>query len=324
MAMDRIDRARTGNAWRAYLWNLVLAVRVFGASWMIRSGPRPILRAPRRPFHARITMRVSDIMTPDPITIEGSASLDHALELMDRHEMRHLPVMEDGQLAGILSDRDLLEATGWQHHGQGDPDGEVRKHMRVPVETVKPDIDVNQAAVLMVRAHVGCAPVVDHGRLLGLVSEIDVLRAFARARRHGLFGPEHDPELRAVMTREIVRAGLETTIERARELMRENAIRHLPLELDGRLVAIVSDRDLRRAIGRRLPGATPIGELVQGGVISVPAGARLSEAAQMLDRHRISALLVLDGDRPVGILTTLDVLDHAARMPWRTAVLKPR
>ena len=86
----------------------------------------------------------------------------------------------------------------------------------------------------------------------------------------------------------------------------------------------MSDRDLRRAIGRGLPGTTRVGDLVQGGVTSVPAGARLSEAAQMLDAHRISALLVMDKDRPVGILTTLDVLDHAARMPWRAAELKPR
>ena len=50
----------------------------------------------------------------------------------------------------------------------------------------------------------------------------------------------------------------------------------------------------------RLMGATRVGDLVQGGVTSVPAGARLSEAAQMLDAHRISALLVLEKDRPVG------------------------
>jgi acetoin utilization protein AcuB len=83
-------------------------------------------------------MKVADVMTPEPVTIESVSSLDRALELMDRLDIRHLPVLEDGRLAGILSDRDVLEATGWRLHGHGDPDGQVRAHMRMPIESVKP------------------------------------------------------------------------------------------------------------------------------------------------------------------------------------------
>ncbi len=264
-------------------------------------------------------MKVADVMNPEPVTIESISSLDRALELMDRLDIRHLPVMEDGRLAGILSDRDVLEATGWRLHGKGDPDGQVRAHMRMPIETVKPEVDVNQAAVLMSRGRVGCAPVVAGADLVGIVTEIDLMRAFARGRRKGLFGADQDSSVRGLMTADVIRADMQTTIEAAREMFRANRIRHLPLERNGEIIAMVSDRDLRRAIGQGVPDNTPIADVVQGGVISVPASTHLSEAAEVMAANRISAVIVQQGETTAGILTTWDVLDHVARMPWRTA-----
>ena len=58
-------------------------------------------------------MRVSSIMTVEPVTIAPSATPDEAVRLMDEHGVRHLPVLEGGKLLSVVSDRDLLEATGW-------------------------------------------------------------------------------------------------------------------------------------------------------------------------------------------------------------------
>ena len=52
--------------------------------------------------------RVSEWMTPDPITIEPNADADEAIEMMMSHGFRHLPVLTDGKLAGIVSLRDLV------------------------------------------------------------------------------------------------------------------------------------------------------------------------------------------------------------------------
>jgi acetoin utilization protein AcuB len=264
-------------------------------------------------------MKVADVMTPEPVTIESVSSLDRALELMDRLDIRHLPVMEDGRLAGMLSDRDVLQATGWRVHGRGDPDGEVRTHMRMPIESVKPDVDVNQAAVLMSRARVGSAPVVTGADLVGIVTEIDLMRAFARGRRKGIFGGEQDPPVRDVMSKDIVSADLSTTIEQARELFRANQIRHLPIRRGREIVAMASDRDVRRALGQRRPDNIPVADVVQGGVITVPVSTRLSEAAEVMAANRISALIVQQDEHPAGILTTWDIVDHVAHMPWRAA-----
>jgi CBS domain-containing protein len=52
--------------------------------------------------------RVGVVMTTDPVTVEASANMDDAIELMRRHSVRHLPVMDGGALTGFLSLRDLM------------------------------------------------------------------------------------------------------------------------------------------------------------------------------------------------------------------------
>lgn len=58
-------------------------------------------------------MRISTIMTPDPVCVGPDQTLDEITHLMEERHVRHVPVVEDGELLGVVSNRDLLEATGW-------------------------------------------------------------------------------------------------------------------------------------------------------------------------------------------------------------------
>lgn len=55
------------------------------------------------------TTRLSDVMTPAPVTVEPDRTFGHALQLMHEHGFRHVPVVEDGKLVGIVSSRDALD-----------------------------------------------------------------------------------------------------------------------------------------------------------------------------------------------------------------------
>jgi acetoin utilization protein AcuB len=257
-------------------------------------------------------MRVAKVMSEDPITVPAAAQLGRAVQLMDEAGVRHLPVLEDGELAGVLSDRELLEATGWRLDGDG-ARGLVRRHMRIPVETVDPEATLPEAARQMFLWGVGCLPVVGDGGLVGMLSEMDVLAAFVgAAHEDGL----HDPPIAELMTREVVTVTRETSVEEARGLMLHERVRHLPI-LDGRTVtAIVSDRDLRYAIGRGLSASTPVSALVAGDLVTAGPSERLSRAAELMELHRIGAVVVLDEGRLTGIVTSLDVLEHAAGLDW--------
>jgi acetoin utilization protein AcuB len=111
-------------------------------------------------------------MTRNPVIISPTETLAEARRKMDKGNFRRLPVVQDGQPIGIITDRDLR-----QHVGQ-------LEHMRVdavmirPVITVTPDMLLDQAANLLVKHKVGGLPVMDGRKLVGIITAIDMLRAF--------------------------------------------------------------------------------------------------------------------------------------------------
>lgn len=130
-------------------------------------------------------MLVKKRMTHDPVVVSPRHSLADALRLTRERRIRHLPVVENGVLVGIVSDRDVRTALP---SPITEPDAERVAFLdRTPVEAVmKRDVDsigpldtVEDAAKLMRRRRIGALPVVDaHGAVLGILSESDVLDAF--------------------------------------------------------------------------------------------------------------------------------------------------
>ncbi len=120
-------------------------------------------------------MVVSEIMTENPAFVEVGQALDTALEALDNLQIRHLPVVDEGRLVGILSDRDLA---AYRHRGlDGDQLPTIAALMSADVLSVDPESDVSEAIELMLDAKCGAIPVVepDTDRLVGIVSYVDVL-----------------------------------------------------------------------------------------------------------------------------------------------------
>ena len=130
------------------------------------------------------TMRVRDLMTPRPATIVAEAPLGVALATMRERQIRHLPVLEDsGRLVGILTDRDLRRAMFARARSmhEADRDLMVQDAMSWAVVTIHPDDPLARAAAVMFEQRVGSLPVVEDGRLVGILTERDLLRALMRA-----------------------------------------------------------------------------------------------------------------------------------------------
>jgi acetoin utilization protein AcuB len=132
-------------------------------------------------------MVVREIMTPNPATASPQDTLRAAIEKMAAVDCRRLPVMEEGQLVGIVADLDIREALNspiilrerWQ-------DEELMDHATVeacmtpdPI-TVTPETPVVEAARLMRDKKIGGLPVMDGDRLVGIVTETDLLDALVR------------------------------------------------------------------------------------------------------------------------------------------------
>ncbi len=120
-------------------------------------------------------MKINDLMIPDPITITEKASISDAIELMKVNSIRHLPVVSPKKiLKGFLTLADLKQ--GLIPSMVGDltlTDLMIKK----PI-TVEPDNDIEIAAQLIYKHKIGGIPVVKKNKLVGIITESDILRAF--------------------------------------------------------------------------------------------------------------------------------------------------
>lgn len=120
----------------------------------------------------KYAMEMIHIMTRHPETIHPDDTLARAKEIMDVAGFRRLPVVKDGEIVGMLTERNLREHSGYLESTK------VNVAMSTPVVSVGPNTTVQEATRLMLRHKIGGLPVVDRGKLVGIVTTIDMLRAF--------------------------------------------------------------------------------------------------------------------------------------------------
>lgn len=130
-------------------------------------------------------LTVQELMTPEPLSVEPDASAAEVTEIMRRLQVRHVPVIDGaGALVGIISDRDILRRShdpGRVHGAEDLPLARLaaKDLMTYVVISVTPDTPVFEASRRMLDAKVSCLPVVDKGRLVGILTEADYVRALS-------------------------------------------------------------------------------------------------------------------------------------------------
>ena len=137
-------------------------------------------------------MRVKELMSEHVVTVAPADSGLDAVARMVRSRVRHLPVVNrDGELVGVVTDRDLRRyllapdvLARLPERRVAELLGSVRvaEVMSTDVLTVEPDVALADASAIMHDERVGSLPVVDHGRLVGVLTETDMLRHLLGAR----------------------------------------------------------------------------------------------------------------------------------------------
>jgi acetoin utilization protein AcuB len=139
-------------------------------------------------------IRVRDVMSRAPVTVRWSATIGAAWKLMRSHRVRHLPVLDDAdRLVGIVTDRDLRQVIfdpAIQEQLGSQPEAlnvlAVREVMTWGVITIRPDAEIREAARLMHEQRIGALPVADQGRVLGILTERDVVKTFVQVLGEGV------------------------------------------------------------------------------------------------------------------------------------------
>jgi acetoin utilization protein AcuB len=141
-----------------------------------------------------VAMFVSDWMTKKVYAVEPEEYLSDALSVMKERSIKHVPVVKDGKLKGIVSDRDIKEyspskATSLDiyelHYLLAKT--RIREMMNTKVITTTADTPVEEAAMVMLDKDIGCLPVLDMGNVVGIISDKDIFRALVDITgvRHG-------------------------------------------------------------------------------------------------------------------------------------------
>ncbi len=117
-------------------------------------------------------MRIAEIMTKDVQTVTPDADLVTVAQYMKSLNVGVIPVVEDGRLLGIITDRDIVVRAIAE--GRDPVNARARDHMTPDPTTVSPDDDVQQAAAIMAREQIRRLPVVENGTLVGIVALGDV------------------------------------------------------------------------------------------------------------------------------------------------------
>jgi CBS domain-containing protein len=120
---------------------------------------------------------VGELMTRDVVVLKETQNLAKAEELLRLHRIRHLPVVRQGKLVGIVTHRDLLKAAATHCAKPSEQPLWAADIMTRDVRTVRPDTPLRDAVKTMLQHKYGCLPVVDEGgALLGILTEADLVK----------------------------------------------------------------------------------------------------------------------------------------------------
>ena len=128
-------------------------------------------------------MHVREIMATDIEIVDRNDDLLALQERMAAKQLRHLPVLEQGDIVGLVTQRDLFKAAMSSTMGYGEKAQQaylrsvrVKEIMTYPVVTISPDASVAAAAEMIITKGIGCRPVVDGTTLVGIITKTDLLR----------------------------------------------------------------------------------------------------------------------------------------------------
>jgi len=135
-------------------------------------------------------MKVRDIMTRDVATLDWNDELGLADDIMKLGRIRHLPVVDEGRLVGIMSQRDLFKASLASAMGFGEKAKRefmktvtVKEVMVDEVITISPEASIEEAARVILEKKIGCLPVTEEDNLVGLITETDILRHYVESKK---------------------------------------------------------------------------------------------------------------------------------------------
>jgi CBS domain-containing protein len=195
-------------------------------------------------------MMVDRVMVSPILTITGDRSMLDASHVMETNHVRHLCVAEGGEIVGIISVRDLVRSFVDVESGPVRELDNVYRPLSIlmatRLATIQSDASLLAAAQLMHEKRIGSLLTIEAGEIVGIVTERDLVRKGLASNRDA--GSTH---VSAVMSSPLLSIDVNRTIRDASKVMAEQGVRHLTVTENGKIVGVLSVRDLVKMVSVR-------------------------------------------------------------------------
>jgi len=179
----------------------------------------------------------------------------------------------------------------------------VKDYMSTPVYIIERNEPVQRARNLMFKYGIGRLPVMDNGKLIGIVTKYDITNRLAQAAPEWRRRPIDKIPIQVVMTESPVTIYPDATMSQAAELMMENGVSGLPVEKDGGIVGVITSRDMIRYFYEQDIKAR-VGDLMCKDLLTVHRHHTITHVLDQMNVQGINRALVYEDNRtPVGIIT---------------------
>ena len=244
-------------------------------------------------------LNVSDVMSNEVAIISPDEIVISAAKIMSDKKISCLVVMDQGNVAGIITETDVLRRVS--NKGKDIYRTKLGRIMSIPVETVTSDVSVLQASKIMGRKHIKRLPVMEKDKLVGIVTQTDLVRALTS---YGMWR-----DVSEIMNRNVAGVQKDDSVADAAEIMTSRRISCI-LVMDGdNVVGILTEKDLlgRVVAQQKDPAHTRMKEVMSSLVTSVPYTFSVFSASKLMEEMNIRRLVVMKDKRLCGVVTQTDI-----------------
>lgn len=272
-------------------------------------------------------MRVSDLINFEPVSIHVTTPVEEASRLMRETRLAHLAVTDHNGVRGLIGSRDILLASRHRARATADAcanprESIVRYYMAETVFSVGHCAKLLQAVDIMMSQHLSALPVTYPDGRVGTISSLEILHCFKAFCAMNPSHPVVTAPLSQSMTPKVITVDVQEKLGAIVALMIKEKIAHLPVLENGALAGIITDHDLRRAVGitcrdtdsprmpmRSTEAELRAAEIMTSNPVALGGNDPIFDAASLMASKKIGAIPVVDVEARVsGILTITNIL----------------
>jgi CBS domain-containing protein len=254
-------------------------------------------------------MKVEDLMTTKVISVDKNRSLSDAVNLLEKKRISRVVVTTDGELCGILTEKDVADHIGSVRHGKSSPSSlhisTVMNPSLIPIEN---NASTEKAAKTMLKKGISSLPVLKDGKLVGIVTKTDMVKTLAGSEK----------KLEDIMKTSVVTVSPNDRIVHARRLMLDKKIGRVVAGEEGAIVGILTGMGAARVLyafkqvtershSSRIRNIL-VSEAMTPKVITLDIKAKVKDAIKIMTKNKFSGVPLTRDGKLAGIVTKTDML----------------